>query len=552
MEARPCPIIDFFNGTKQMVVPLFQRSYEWGPREWQAQWEDLLEQYERTEQETVASHFTGAIVTAPAKSVPIGVSKFLVIDGQQRLTTIALFLCALRSFFEKTTPKYRKLTSLLVNEYDEGADYYKLLPTQLDRSAFKSIIDNEEGKPSRFMDAFEYYQSKISGADSDGQKIDLDRMADTIQSRLTVVAIHLGDADDPYLIFESLNAKGAPLTQADLIRNYLLLRLHAGEQQKAYELSWLPMQSLLVGDNLTEFMRQYLMLPGDEVGKSSIYAVLKSRLAKVHDGLIADELLKMQKLSIVYAQIIGLIPFPQVQIDRGLGRLRRWEVATANVILLKLLRMHRDGEIVDADIIDCIRTLESFVVRRAICGVPTNQLKRIFLAVAKELPEEDVPAWLTENLAAGTAGRRWPKNEELHNSLLRYRAYSQPLDRCKFLLEALEQDHKHKELASFVTASIEHIMPQTLTDEWREMLGPDADDVHERHIDLLGNLTLTGYNSELSNFPFSKKKELFDESHFELNKWVTAQDKWTDIEIGAQSNMLFERVKIIWSRPAME
>jgi uncharacterized protein with ParB-like and HNH nuclease domain len=138
MEARPCPIIEFFNGSKQLLVPLFQRPYEWGPREWEVLWADLLEQYERRNEDIVASHFTGAIVTAPARSVPVGVSKYLVIDGQQRLTTISILICALRSLTDPISQKYRKLTSFLVNEYDEGLDYFKLLPTQWTGPLFKT------------------------------------------------------------------------------------------------------------------------------------------------------------------------------------------------------------------------------------------------------------------------------------------------------------------------------------------------------------------------------------------------------------------------------
>ena len=215
MEARPCPISEFLNGTKQMLVPLFQRSYEWDVCEWEALWDDLLEQYEKQDEELFITHFTGAIVTAPARSVPVGVSKYLVIDGQQRLTTFTIIICAIRSLLQKNTPQFRKLTKLLVNEDDEGLDYYKLLPTQLDRDAFQALVNESKHEASRFSVAFDFFRRKLTGGDSDGLAIDLDRMAEALKSRLTVVAIHLGETDDPYLIFESLNAKGAPLTQAD-------------------------------------------------------------------------------------------------------------------------------------------------------------------------------------------------------------------------------------------------------------------------------------------------------------------------------------------------
>jgi Protein of unknown function DUF262/Protein of unknown function (DUF1524) len=550
MEARPCQILEFFDGTKQLLVPLFQRPYEWGPKEWEILWSDLLEQYEHTDEEAIASHFTGAIVTAPARSVPIGVSKYLVIDGQQRLTTIAILICALRSFLDPDTGPYRKLTRFLVNEDDEELDYYKLLPTQPDRPAFKGLVQEQPVNGTRFGEALEFFKQKLTGTDSDDVPIDIKRVIAAVQSRLTVVAIHLGDADDPYLIFESLNAKGAPLTQADLIRNYLLLRLHSNEQQKAYEEAWLPMQSRLPGEHLTEFMRQYLMLAGEDVAKSAIYAVLKKRLLSVSVSAVAEELHRMQQTSVLYGEIVGLTSVSETPILGGLGRLRRWEVATANPFILKLLQAHAAGKVSTSDVSRCLRIIESFAVRRAICGVPTNQLKRIFLSVAKDMPDAQVSVWLSRTLVAGQSGRRWPKDEEFKDALLRYRAYAQPIDRCKFILETIEESHGHKEPSTFAHATIEHVMPQTLNDDWRNTLGDSANATHERWLDILGNLTLTGYNPELSNLPFSKKRQLLAGSHFEMNKWIAHKEAWTETELKERSDLLFVQASKIWERPA--
>jgi hypothetical protein len=432
----------------------------------------------------------------------------------------------------------------------EGLDNYKLLPTQLDRDAFQALVNESKHEPSRFSVAFDFFRRKLTGVDSDGVAIDLDRMAEALKSRLTVVAIHLGETDDPYLIFESLNAKGAPLTQADLIRNYVLLRLRANDQQKAYETAWLPMQKLLVGDHLSEFMRNYLMQSGEEVVKSAIYATLKKRLLKVPDSAVFNELNELRQTSVVYAEIVGLNQHSDPAIARRLARFRRWEVATANPFVLKLLLALDRGAFARQDVTACLEIIESFVVRRAICAVPTNQLKRIFLSAAKDMPEKgNVADWVGTMLAEGVSGRRWPKDEELQDDLLRYRAYSNPIDRCKFILETLEEFSGHKEPASYEKATIEHIMPQTLSPEWRAELGERADAVRERWLDLLGNLTLSGYNSELYNYPFSVKRELLSESHFVMNEWISAQQQWGEAEMNARTTFLFESAKKIWARP---
>lgn len=548
MEARPCQILEFFNGTKQMLVPLFQRPYEWGPKDWETLWGDLLEQYEQSDDAT-ASHFTGAIVTAPARSVPVGVSKYLVIDGQQRLTTIAILVCAIRSRLDPDTKEYRKLTRLLVNEDDEGLDHYKLLPTQPDREAFSMLVAGSPVQGSRFAQAVEFFSKKLAGTDSDGEPLQLDRLSNAIQNRLTVVAIHLGDTDDPYLIFESLNAKGAPLTQADLIRNYLLLRLHSNKQQDAYEQAWLPMQTLLPAENLTEFMRQFLMTAGEEVAKSSIYAVLKKQLLAVPDEGIADALQNMQHCSTLYASVAGLTTHQEPAVTDGLARLRRWEIATANPFLLKLLDAHSHGRVSTKDVATCLAVIESYAVRRTVCAVPTNQLKRIFLSLTKEMPSRNVAVWLKGTLAQGSSGRRWPKDDEFREALFRYRAYAPPVDRCMFLLECLEASYKHKETVDFGNATIEHVMPRSLTPEWEAMLGSDAAVTHDRWLDCIGNLTLTGYNSELSNFRFEKKKQMLKESHYEMNKWIASHNRWTENEIRERVDALATKAIMIWPRP---
>lgn len=309
------------------------------------------------------------------------------------------------------------------------------------------------------------------------------------------------------------------------------------------------MQKRLHGEQLSEFMRQFLMLEGPEVSKSSIYPVLKERLKKYQEFAIVDEMRRMERLSVLYAQIIGVNENGNVAISRGLKRLRRWDVATANTLILKILEFHSNDKISSEEVVSCLDTIESFVVRRAVCSVPTNQLKRIFLATNKDLPQTGISSWLAKTFSSGGSGARWPKDDEFKEALTRFRAYAHPLDRCKFILENVESAHGHKEPATFEAATIEHVMPQTISDEWRSMLGDNATEIHEKWIDVLGNLTLTGYNSELSNYPFEKKKGLLAESHFEMNKWISTHEKWTSAEMKQRSDAIFEVIKDIWVGP---
>lgn len=556
MEARPCQIIEFFNGTKQMLIPLFQRTYEWKKEAWETLWNDILERYEHYDETTDASHFTGAIVTSPARSVPVGVNKTLVIDGQQRLTTVAILLCAIRSLLVESDPdskQVRRITKLLLNEDEEGLDYYKILPTQSDRAGFEAILKSPDAaSESPFKRAFSFFRSRLLGKDSDDRAIDLPRLLETVQTRITVVSIHLGDNDDPYLIFESLNAKGTPLNQADLVRNYILLRIPPNEQQAVYDAHWLPLQDRLSG-NLPEFIRQYLVMErGEDVIKGNVYAVLKRQIAEVepHHN-VATQLARMTRFSSFYKHITEPdgVPEAQAELSRSLARLSRWELATSHPLLLKLYGLHADGRLSVTDFCTCIKMVESFAVRRAICGVQTNQLKRTFISLAKDVdPSRPLDA-LVRNLAGGQLGRRWPKDIEFDAAWVTYRAYSNPTDRCRFILESLEREHPHKEPASLEKVQIEHVLPQTPTPEWHRELGATTDSQREAWTHTIGNLTLTGYNPELSNMEFSRKKVIYKASHFVLNRYFEPIEKWDTDAIQARAKALLPLAKLLWPRP---
>ena len=220
--------------------------------------------YENHEGRPKAVHFMGAIVTMPAVSVPVGVLKFLIIDGQQRLTTVALLLCAIRDALPATSANQKSKSQdfYLTNFGYPGLDFFKLLPTQGDREKYSPILQNLAAPfpDSRFKRAYDFFRRRLREQIDESTSVDPGRILEIIETRLMAVMINLSDSDDPYLIFESLNFKGFPLEQADLVRNYFMMRFPVGEQQAVYDQLWLPMQNRL-GPNLTEFMRHFLVLP---------------------------------------------------------------------------------------------------------------------------------------------------------------------------------------------------------------------------------------------------------------------------------------------------
>lgn len=555
MEASPSRVIEFFNGFKQSVIPLFQRPYTWDKENWKTLWEDISEQCSSTKP---SNHFMGAIVTTPAKSVPVGVSKYLVIDGQQRLTTIAILLCAIRDELpEDAIPEKKRIGNhYLVNDGYESWDYFKLLPTQFDREDFKTIVEFKKTNSDKFPilsknnsslnQAYLFFRKTLK--EEDNESINIRRVLEIIESRLSVVNINLGENDDPYLIFESLNWKGSSLKQADLVRNYLLMRFPVAKQQKIFDEFWAPIEQKLEGDELEEFFRMYLMKDGTEVKKGTVYSVIKSKFQQITEGEeLQEELVRMKQFSIYYEKIIN--PDSISSLNKQLERIKRWIITTSHPLLLQLYNSYAQDKLSPEGFVECLKCIESFAVRREVCRVPTNQLKRIFITLAKNYNSESIVESILDSLLKGTSGGRWPTDDEFLNSWMTYRAYDNSI-RCKFILESLEESFEHKETVSFEKATIEHIMPQTLTQDWRKMLGFDkADTVHEALLHTIGNLTLTGYNSELSNSAYQEKIELLTESHYELNKYFLTKSCWTQNEIEQRALDLWDIAKRIWPRP---
>ncbi len=386
MEAYPSQLMQFFNGFKQSVIPLFQRPYEWGEKNWQVLWEDVLERYESEKDD---SHFMGTIVTTPFKSMPVGVSKHLIIDGQQRLTTLAILLCAIRDELpnEAKAERSRIQNHYLINDGYDELEHLKLLPTQDDRPAFKALIEGTDfGEKSTAHSAYKFFVEKIRTGDNDENPIDCRRLLTTVERKLVIVSINLSDTDDPYLIFESLNYKGSPLTQADLVRNYFLMRFHMGEQEHVYQNVWLPMQRRL-GDYLTEFMRQYLMRDGEEVLKSEIYSELKKRLQELDAPRVKEVLQEMLHLSEYYLCIVQPTHECEPDLQDKFYRLNNWEVTTAHPLVLKLYDAYAKDALGKTAFFRCLEMVESFVVRRTVCAVPTNQLKKVFLQAVNCAPK---------------------------------------------------------------------------------------------------------------------------------------------------------------------
>ncbi len=539
MKASETKFQTIIEGTQQYVIPLFQRAYSWDKKEWGVLWDDLVYLSENDEPK---SHFIGSIVTIPTTSVPEGVAKYLLIDGQQRITTIFILLTLLRDVSKQL--KQEDLAdeihqTMLVNYFKKGVDHQKLLPTQVDRSVFESLI-NENTNPvnGRILGCYNFFQRKLKR-----EIIEPEVLYKIITSRLSVVSIVLDQEDNPHLVFESLNAKGRVLTQSDLIRNYFFMRIHIDEQEKMYMNHWKPMQ-ISLGDSLTEFIRHFLMRNGTIVNKSDVYFTLKERIANRN---ALNALKEIADFAIYYQKLISSEKEGNALLETALLRINRLEVTTAYPFLLNCYHDYSQGNLTSNDFLDIVTTIENFIVRRFVCNVPTNQLNKIF-------PNLYVQAQLKDatNFANGVhlvlQTRNYPKDSEFKTRLVESKLYGSGhrANKTKFILETLEAKHHHKEQVPFHELTIEHIMPQTVSNWWKQHLGESWQTDYELYLHTMGNLTLTAYNAEMSNDPFDEKRQRLTQSHLELNKYFYKTEKWNKVEIEKRATLLASEAIVVW------
>lgn len=540
MQAKETKLQDIIEGTKQYVIPLFQRTYSWQNKEWEILWKDLME---LCETENPRSHFIGSIVNMPTVSVPEGVAKFLLIDGQQRLTTIFIILILLRN-------KARELqnqefadeinNTLLVNPYKKENDFFKLMPTQVDRKAYKNLINGKlNDAENQLTRAYVFFEKKLRQVEIENEK--LKRI---ITSCFSVVSIVLESDDNPYLVFESLNAKGRPLTQADLIRNYFFMRIHIDRQDEVYSNYWQPMQTAL-NDSLTEYIRHFLMRTGSIIKQIDVYYALKERVSPTN---AIDSLKELQQYSIYYQRLI----YPEFEPDRDLQkyfrRLNKIEVTTAYPLLLNLYGDYTENKISKPDFITILKILENYLIRRFVCNIPSQGLNKIFPMIYQQLAEKH-PNNFSEGIKIILQSKGYPKDNDFYPRFKEAKFYGggDRQIKTKLILETLEESYVHKEAVPFENLTIEHVMPQTLSEWWQDHLGEDWEETHELFLHTIGNLTLSAYNPELSNGDFTAKKLIYNKSHLELNKYFSSISSWTRSEIEKRAEVLAKQALEIWS-----
>ena len=556
MDARKGNIYEILNGNKQFLIPVYQRFYSWDIDQCKRLWNDIVEMQRKGK----VGHFVGSIVNIAEQAMPTGVQKYMIIDGQQRMTTLTLLLLALRDYAIKnpsdTTINARRIDNMLLkNEYESGDERYKLLLTETDRDILISLVEEKpiaEGTRSRLIENYNFFANKL--ADKEIQP------AEVYESigKLQIVNITLDRAvDDAQAIFESLNSTGKELSESDLIRNYVLMGLEPSEQTYVYEHLWRPMEQLFIyetqGTVMDAFFRHYLTMKLSRIPKQGrVYEEFKLYNLNCEFGTIRELCQDLLEYAKYYTNIVF-----KRNTDTDLKKLYEDIIdLRMEVSYPFLLKIHHDcveGLITLDELKKILKLCISYVLRRAICEIPTNSMNKTFATLKNYIRPDDYLNSVKAFFVMQDTYKEFPDNDKFEGAFESRDIYN--MRARNYILSRLE-NFENKAPIIIENYTIEHIMPQNknLSSEWQADLGAEWQEVQKKYLHTIGNLTLTAYNSEMSDRPFLEKMDMpggFKESALRLNKYVVLQNKWNEKNIQERANELAKKAESIWPYPTL-
>lgn len=563
MKAVDANLLDLLKKATQFVVPIYQRVYSWDYVECEQLWKDIV----RAGTGEVGAHFTGSIVYVEKDQGNIAQAEpALIIDGQQRVTTVTLLLAALAAHLAELPETQqepvegfapRKIRGLwLTNEYETGDKYFKLILSQSDKEALKAVIRNDPvpaGNTSRVITNFQFFMSKFRDSTTDVAAVCKG------VAKLVVVDVHLArGTDNPQLVFEAMNSTGKKLSQADLIRNFVLMDLDPSQQTHLYEGYWFPMEQEFKGSKerrFDEFVRHYLTVRTGAIPRlDDIYDAFKDfTFAEAEAGVSQQDVVVDLSESARHFVAMAMGKEKNPELMRRFAEIEQLKATVAYPFLLRLYQDYAGGTISVSEFAEVLDAVIAYLFRRTICRIPTNSLNNTFATLANQVNPTDYVGSLWGRFLTLESYKRFPDDEEFGNYLREEDLYH--LQRAPYFFVKMENDN-HKEPISVGDYTIEHIMPQNeqLGQDWQDMLGPDWSAVQGRLLHTLGNLTLTGYNPELSDRPFLEKRDMpggFRDSHLQLNKGLTELETWNGGAIVARAKALADQAIELWKRPAL-
>ncbi|WRD97194.1 DUF262 and DUF1524 domain-containing protein [Helicobacter pylori] len=555
MKADSIKLLDFIGKCQenQFVIPIYQRVYSWEKEQCKQLWDDII----KTDgNDQIEGHFIGSIVFVQDGIYNTNHNKLLIIDGQQRLTTITLLLTALRNYLNDEDEFLEKFSRqkiqnrYLINSDEKGDKKFKLILSEPDRDTLLSLIDKDRRKPSepssKIMENFKLFEEWVSNTNK------LETIFKGLD-KLMVVEISLERGkENPQLIFESMNSKGKDLTQTDLIRNYILMGLEPEKQKIFYKKYWRAMEENFKQNKkwFDRFVRHYLTIKTRIPNINKVYVAFKDYRQK--EGIGIEDLLKdLQKYCGYFCQIVFKKEADK-DLNKALGFLVDLEMDVIYPLLLELYSDYSDGVLSKDDFIRSIALIESYICRRAVCGLGTNSLNKVFPSFTKHIQKDEYFKSLEAHFGYLTEKQRFPNNDEFKDCFITINFYK--FKKREYFFERLE-NFDRKERVYTHEYTIEHIMPQELTEEWKRDLGENFQEIHDKYLHTIGNLTLTGYNPEYSNKSFKEKQGMekgFKDSPLRLNQGLRGLESFGEEEIKKRANDLADLALKIWTYPKLD
>lgn len=564
MKAVDSQLLKLLRASNQFIVPIYQRLYSWKEAECSQLWNDIIRAGSFPK---LGAHFTGSIVyVAKDQSTNTSAEPDLIIDGQQRVTTVTLILAALAERLEELPKDQqeplegfspRKIRNrFLLNDDEDDERQFKLILSQNDKQALKLILQGLEPSgetATRVTDNYKYFVKQLSDPD-----LDLAVVCRGLD-KLVVVDVKLErGVDNPQLVFEAMNSTGKKLSQADLIRNYVLMDLPPRQQEKLYKGYWHPMELEFAGAEerqFDQFVRHYLTVKTGEIPRlHDIYDAFKEHSAAFSDagetieGLVID----MRHYARRYCAI-ALGKESDLNLQRAFRDLDQIKADVVYPFLLQVYTDYELGILSRDEVFQVVELVISYIFRRAVCRIPTNSLNKTFAGFSSSVRKDRYLDSVKAHFLNLRSYRRFPNDSEFRSSLVSGDLYN--FRRRSYFFRKLE-NHNRKELVTIEDYTIEHIMPQNenLSAEWQTALGDDWQDVQAKYLHTLGNLTLTGYNSEYSDRSFVKKRDMdggFKDSPLRVNKGLGQLEAWNASQIEKRAGRLADNALQIWAMPQL-
>lgn len=557
MDAKAKKVSEILHSGDQYLVPFFQRSYSWTRKHWERLFDDVLA---LMQDGGTRQHFLGPLDCTAAEHTPTVVPGYLLIDGQQRLTTLTILLAALRDVAKSNGLKDLAdeiMENFLIHKRKKELQRYKVVPRLGDREILAAVVDGDGQKQyaqSGIMKAYRFFRSELEalGEEKDGANLEKLFHATTLNLSLVVVTI---DGENPYEIFESLNSTGLPLEESDLIRNFLFMLVPLPDQADFNDKHWQPLEAHFEdsadrpGLQPTPFYRNYVMRDGAYSRSGSTFVDFKDQYNRRRLNP-QEQMRELRRFAGYEVALRHPESYQHKAVRESLMRIAQLEITTAYPLLLNLLDRFDREEMDEEALLGCLTDLESFAIRRSICGESNRSYARWFpeaIFGIRQNPRDDLRQYWFR--------RGWPDDAAFAARLQDFPIYRRESKKARVLLEALERSHRHKEKVDLASLTIEHIMPQTVRNDeagraWQKMLGPTWQEVHENLLHTLGNLTLTGYNPELSNRPYASKRKDFAHSNVVLNRYFETVDAWDEAAVRKRTAALTEKAVELWPRPS--